>query len=73
MANLACTYMNQERWDEAEKPEVDVMNARKIKLGSDHPDTLTGMTNLASTYLNQGMWDVAMNQAASCWFPEVFL
>jgi hypothetical protein len=35
------------------------MNARKAKLGSDHPDTLTSMANLASTYRNQGRWDEA--------------
>jgi hypothetical protein len=35
------------------------MNARKTKLGSDHPDTLTSMANLASTYRNQGRWDEA--------------
>jgi hypothetical protein len=46
-------------WDEAEKLQVDVMNARKTKLGSDHPDTLTSMANLASTYRNQGRWDEA--------------
>ena len=56
--NLACTYMNQGKWDEAEKLFVDVMNARKAKLGSD-PDTLTSMANLASTYSNQGRWDEA--------------
>ena len=35
------------------------MNARKSKLGSDHPDTLTSMANLACTYWNQGRWDEA--------------
>ena len=35
------------------------MNARKAKLGSDHPDTLTSMANLACTYWNQGRWDEA--------------
>ena len=42
--------------DEVEKLEVDIMNARKAKLGSDHPDTLTSMANLAFTYCNQGRW-----------------
>ena len=46
-------------WDEAEKLEMDVMSARKTKLGLDHPDTLCSMANLASTYWNQGRWDEA--------------
>jgi hypothetical protein len=57
MSHLAATYMNQGRWDEAEKLEVDVMNGRKAKLGSNHPDTLSSMSNLAATYWNQGRWD----------------
>jgi hypothetical protein len=36
------------------------MEARKEKLGSQHPDTLTSMANLASTYSHwQGRWDEA--------------
>ena len=35
------------------------MNARKAKLGSDHPYTLTSIANLACTYRNQGRWDEA--------------
>ncbi|KAF8351010.1 hypothetical protein F5887DRAFT_1278053 [Amanita rubescens] len=46
-------------WKEAEKLEVQVMEARKEKLGSHHPDTLTSMGNLASTYRDQGKWDEA--------------
>ncbi|KAF4615876.1 hypothetical protein G7Y89_g15240 [Cudoniella acicularis] len=38
MANLASTYRNQGRWDEAEELEVQVMETRKTKLGADHPD-----------------------------------
>ncbi|KAH7305040.1 hypothetical protein B0I35DRAFT_484219 [Stachybotrys elegans] len=30
-----------------------------MKLGADHPDTLTSMGNLASTYKNQGRWEEA--------------
>ncbi|KAJ5460953.1 uncharacterized protein N7458_002505 [Penicillium daleae] len=30
-----------------------------MKLGVDHPDTLTSMANLASTYWNQGRWEEA--------------
>ncbi|KZL83841.1 kinesin light chain 3 [Colletotrichum incanum] len=59
MANLASTYRNQGRWEEAEKLDVQVMETRKTKLGADHPDTLTSMANLASTYRNQGRWEEA--------------
>ncbi len=59
MANLASTYWNQGRWDEAEKLEVQVMETTKRVLGEEHPDTLTSMANLASTYRNQGRWDEA--------------
>ena len=54
IANLAIAYWNQGRLDEAEKLEVEVMNARKTELGSDHPDTLMSMANLASTYTREG-------------------
>jgi hypothetical protein len=57
MANLASTYRNQGRWDEAEKLEVQVTETRKAKLKVDHPDTLTGMANLASTLWNRGRWN----------------
>ncbi|KAF8311017.1 putative kinesin [Amanita rubescens] len=60
MANLATTYWNQGRWDEAEKLQTDVMNALKAKLGLDHTDTLISMGNLASTYRHQGRLDEAV-------------
>jgi hypothetical protein len=46
-------------WDEAEELEVQVMEMSRIKLGADHPSTLTSMANLAATYWNQGRWDEA--------------
>jgi tetratricopeptide (TPR) repeat protein len=46
-------------WDEAEKLELDIINATKANLGSDHPDTLSSIANLASTYSNQGRWNEA--------------
>ena len=39
--------------------EVDVMNATKAKLGSDHPDTLISMANVAFTYWSQSSFDKA--------------
>ncbi|KAL9566608.1 hypothetical protein ACKAV7_009523 [Fusarium commune] len=59
MGNLASTFWNQGRWEEAEKLDVEVMETCKEKLGPDHPDTLTSMANLASTYRNQGRWEEA--------------
>ena len=49
MANLASTFWNQGRWEEAEELEIQVIETRKTKLGADHPSTLTGMNNLAFT------------------------
>ena len=46
MGNVAATYRNQGRWDEAEKLEMDVMNARTTMLESNHPDALNSMANL---------------------------
>ena len=60
MANLAATYRNQGRWDEAEKLDVQVMKTRKRVLKEEHPDTLTSMANLAATYRSQGRWDEAI-------------
>ena len=52
-------YWNQGRWDNAEKLEVKVMQARRDKLGSDHPDTLMSMSDLTATYWDQGRFDEA--------------
>jgi tetratricopeptide (TPR) repeat protein len=58
MRNLAFTYYNQRRCAEAEKLQVEVMEAWKIKLGSDNPDVgIIG--DLALTYCDQGRWDEA--------------
>ena len=59
MANLASTYKNQRRWNEAEQLEVQVMDIRKKLLGAEHPDTLTSMENLASIYEKEGRKDKA--------------
>ncbi|KAI9785621.1 MAG: hypothetical protein M1816_000368 [Peltula sp. TS41687] len=53
MANLASTYSNQGRRQEAEELEVEVLEARKRVLGQEHPDSLTSMASLASTYRDQ--------------------
>ena len=59
MANLALTYTNQGRWEEAEETQVQVMETFKTKFGADHPDTLTSINNLGLTYTNQGRWEEA--------------
>ncbi|KAJ6002314.1 hypothetical protein N7499_001820 [Penicillium canescens] len=54
MANLALTFWDQDRWEEAEQLEVQVIETRKIKLGEDHPSTLRSMANLAFTWESIG-------------------
>lgn len=50
MANLVSTYWNQERWKEAEKLKIRVIETRKRVLGKKHPDKLSSMANLALTW-----------------------
>jgi Tetratricopeptide repeat len=59
MANLAATYGEQGRWNEAEKLQVDVVEMSKRLLGAEHPDTLSSMASLATTYRQQGRWSEA--------------
>jgi hypothetical protein len=66
MANLASTYRNQGRWDDAEKLEVQVMETSKTKLGVDHPDTLTSMANLAFTWKGSGKEIEAVRLMEEC-------
>ena len=40
MGNLASTYLNKGRWNEAEQLDVQVMEMRKKLLDAEHPDTL---------------------------------
>ena len=56
IANLASTYSNQGRWEEAEQLFVKVMETRREKLGVGHPSTLTSINNLALTYSDQDRW-----------------
>jgi hypothetical protein len=66
MANLASTYRNQGRWEEAESLFVQVMETRKTELGADHPDTLTSMNNLAFTFKNRGEVEKATRLIEEC-------
>jgi hypothetical protein len=66
MANLASTYRNQGRWEEAEELDVQVMETRERVLGQEHPDTLTSMNNLAFTLKSQGRNDEALELITKC-------
>ncbi len=59
MSNLACVYCYQGRWNEAEKLEFNVFEARKTKLGENHPEILDSMGRLGYTYGEQGKVDEA--------------
>jgi hypothetical protein len=67
MANLAVTYMSQSRWPEAELLNKQVMEARKTKLGADHPDTLRSMKNLAFTWKGMGCHKEALGLMQTCY------
>ncbi|KAA8647832.1 tetratricopeptide repeat protein [Aspergillus tanneri] len=54
------------RWEEAEQLQVHVMEARKIKLGEDHPDKLTSIANLAATWKSSGKTADAINLLRDC-------
>ena len=49
-ADLATTYRNQGRWNEAEKLGLEVLETSKRVLGDEHPDTIRSKANLALTY-----------------------
>ena len=54
MANLATTYADQGRWQEAEELDVRVIEIRKRVLGEEHPSTLKSIANLAVVCRNRG-------------------
>ncbi|KAH9204601.1 hypothetical protein DL95DRAFT_319129 [Leptodontidium sp. 2 PMI_412] len=66
MANLATTFWNQGRWEEAERLELEVIETSKTKLGANHPSTLTSINNLAFTWKSQGHVDNAINLIEEC-------
>lgn len=51
--------MYQNEWKRAEMLLLRVSDARRQKLGEDHPDRLSSMSNLASAYWHQGSWQEA--------------
>ncbi|KAF8981376.1 Tetratricopeptide repeat-domain-containing protein [Cyathus striatus] len=59
MNNLASTYSNLGKWNEAEELEVHVLEICTKLLGGEHPDTLRSMNNIAMIYSNLGKWNEA--------------
>jgi tetratricopeptide (TPR) repeat protein len=57
MANLASTWRQQGRSDEAEQLQIEVLELYKEVLSTKHPDTILAMANLASTWRQQGRSD----------------
>ena len=54
MESVAATYHSLGRYTEAEKLEIQVMDARKRILGVERPDTVKAMESLAATYNDLG-------------------
>ncbi|KAJ5164408.1 kinesin [Penicillium coprophilum] len=61
MANLALTYDNLGRLQDAEALHLEVLDTRKKVLGDRHEETLHGMNNLGNNYWLQGQWKKAEN------------
>ncbi|KAB8068595.1 Tetratricopeptide repeat-domain-containing protein [Aspergillus leporis] len=66
MANLASTYRNQGRWEEAEKLGAQVMEMRKRVLGPEHPSALTSRESLAYTWISLGKAQDALSLIEVC-------
>jgi len=47
------------RWNDEHEVRALIRQATQLKLGAEHPDTLTSIANLASTYYYQGRWTEA--------------
>ncbi len=60
MANLANSYFDAGRKDEALKLREEVLALSRKVLGPEHPDTLGAMRNLAISYLDAGRKDEAI-------------
>ena len=67
MNNLALTYSEQEKHEDARELELKAMNLHKEVLGPEHPHTLTSMGNLAVTYSKQGKYDEAKELEQRFW------
>ena len=59
MANLAATYQKLGKYTEAQKLQMQVLDARNRILGVEHPETLRAMGNIAATYVKLGKYTEA--------------
>ena len=50
MGNLAVTYNSLGKYEEAEKLEIHILDARTRTLGAEHPGTVDAMENLADSF-----------------------
>jgi hypothetical protein len=66
MANLASTYWNQGRWDEAEVLQAKQLELCSKKLGQRHPDTLISMKNLVFVWKGMGRHEDALGLLQTC-------
>jgi hypothetical protein len=75
MGNLASTYRNQGRWNEAlaEQLEVQVMDLRKKLLGAEHPNTLTVLKYRQVYYVYTGIREGGMRQEVEVMNIEIII
>ena len=57
---------DQNRWDEAEELQLQVIEMRKTKLRADYPDTLSNMRNLSFTWKETGKSVQAITLLKEC-------
>ena len=63
MHNLAISYRQAGRLEEALGMGEEVLRLRREKLGADHPDTLDAMHNLANSYRRAGRLEGALGMS----------
>ena len=59
MYQFANVLYHQDKWQGAEQLHREALKGRPLRLGEDHPDTLTSMNNLANVLSDQGKWQEA--------------
>ena len=59
MGNLAAIYQHIGKYIEAEKLEIQVLDARNKIFGVEHPETIRAMENISVTYHNLGRYTEA--------------
>ncbi|KAK4119389.1 hypothetical protein N657DRAFT_257984 [Parathielavia appendiculata] len=66
MANLALTYRNQGRWEDAEVLQAKGLELCSKKLGQRNPNTPISMKNLASIWKDMGRHEDALGLLQTC-------